>query len=78
MLAWIEHAADWEQNRRRGLDFPLQPAEAAIPPEEDAIGIDAAVTMREAFAQDPTTKATTMLALFDAVIGLLTGGERRH
>ena len=30
LLAWIEHAADWETNRRRGLDFPLLPPEAAI------------------------------------------------
>jgi len=33
-LAWIEHAADWELHRRSGLDFPLQPPDAAIDPSE--------------------------------------------
>lgn len=35
LMAWIEHAGDWELNRRAGMDFPLQPPGAAIPPEED-------------------------------------------
>ena len=30
LLAWIEHTANWEQHRRAGSDFPLQPAAAAI------------------------------------------------
>lgn len=51
LLAWIEHLADWEANRRRGADFPLQPPEAAIDPCEDAISIGAAVILRASFAQ---------------------------
>ena len=30
LLAWIEHAADWELKRHAGLDYQLQPPEAAI------------------------------------------------
>ena len=30
LLAWIEHAANWDQHRRTGSDFPLQPPAAAI------------------------------------------------
>ena len=74
LLAWIEAACDWELNRRQGHDYALQPAEAAIPPEEDAVSIDAAIAMRATFAQD----STAVLALFGAIVGLLTGGERRH
>lgn len=43
LLAWVEHVCDWEQNRRGGLDFPLQPPEAAIDPSENAVSITAAV-----------------------------------
>ena len=37
LLAWIEHAADWELNRRQGLEHRLLPPEAAIPPNVDAV-----------------------------------------
>ena len=47
LLSWIEHLADWELNRRSGLDLPLQPPEAAIAPEEGAESIVAATMMRE-------------------------------
>jgi len=50
LLAWIEGAADWELNRRRGLDYTLLPPEAAMPPEEDSVSIDAAVIIRAQFA----------------------------
>jgi hypothetical protein len=74
LLSWIEGACDWELNRRTGLGYPLQPPEAAIPPEEDAVSIDAAMAMRSMFAQD----SRVVLALFDAIVDLLIGAERRH
>ena len=74
LLAWIEGACDWEVNRRAGLDYPLQPPEAAIPPEEDAISINAAMAMQTTFAQD----SPAVLALFDALVELLTGGGRKQ
>jgi hypothetical protein len=76
LLAWIEHLCDWEQNRRRGLDFRLQPPDAAIDPSETADSIGAATVMRESFAQDDRAEAVT--ALFDSIVSLLSGGERRH
>ena len=63
LLAWLEHAADWELHRRNGLDFRLQPPEAAIPPEEDAVTIDAAMAMRATFAQDDRAEEGGVLAL---------------
>ena len=77
LLAWIEHLVDWELNRRRGLDFPLQPPDAAIPREEDAISLDAAVMLRALFAQDDRVEARGATALLDAMVSLLTGGEHR-
>jgi len=71
LLAWLEQACDWERNRRAGYDYEMQPPEAAIPPEEDAVGIDAAVTLRDAFTKD----SPAVRALFDALLELLTGGD---
>ena len=42
LLAWLEAACDWELNRRQGLDYEMQPPEAAVPPEEDDISVGAA------------------------------------
>jgi hypothetical protein len=43
----------------------LQPPEAAIDPSEDPVSIDAAISMRAAFAKD----SPAVLALFDALVG---------
>lgn len=78
LLAWIESACDWELNRRQGLDYPLQPPDAAIPPEEDGVSIDAATHLRAQFARDETSKAPAMVAVLDAVFGLLPGSRKTH
>ena len=78
LLAWIGHACDWELNRRACVDFPLQTPDAAIPPEQDAASIAAMLTLRARFAQDANSDARAVVALFDAMIRALTGGERRH
>ena len=74
LLAWIDGACDWELNRRRGLDYPLQPPEAAIDPSENEVSINAAVGLRDQFAQD----SPAVCAFFDALVELLTGGGRKH
>ncbi len=78
LLAWLEHAADWERHRRAGMDFPLQPPEAAIPPEEDSVSIDAAVIIRAEFAQDGRAEARAVVRLFDTILSLLSGSGYRH
>jgi hypothetical protein len=47
---------DWELNRRAGLEYKLLPPEAAIPSEEDAVSIAAAMALRATFAQDYRAK----------------------
>jgi hypothetical protein len=78
LFAWIGHACDWELNRRAWVDFPLQAPDAAIPPEEYAASIVAMMTLRARFNQDARRDAGAVIALFDALIRALTGGERRH
>ena len=51
---------------------------AAIPPEEVAVSIAAAVIIRAQFAQDDRREAKAVVGLFDAIIGLLTGSGLRH
>ena len=75
LLAWMEHAADWEMNRRAGVHFPLQSPDAAIPPEEYSTSLSAALIMRERVA-DGRGEADAMVALFDAIVGALTSRDR--
>ncbi len=74
LLAWLDSACLWQLQRRNGYDFELQPPEAAIPPEEDAVSIEAASVLRDTFAKE----SPAVRALFDALVDLLTGGERKH
>ena len=53
LLAWLEHAADWEMNRLRGFDFRLAPPEEAIDPTEDAEALATAIALHDQFADDP-------------------------
>ena len=78
LLTWIGHACDWELRRRAGVTFPLLSPLATIPPEEDAVSITAAMTMRERFDQGDGEAAGAVVPLFDAILRVLTGGGRRH
>ena len=78
LLTWIGHACDWELHRRAGVDFPLLSPLATIPPEQDAASIAAAMTVRARFDQSGRRDVGAVVALFDAILRVLTGGERRH
>jgi hypothetical protein len=72
LLAWLEAACDWELNGRVGLRYELQPPEAAIPPKEDAVSIDAAIVLRDTF----TKELPAVRALFDALAALSPAAGR--
>jgi hypothetical protein len=74
LLAWVASACHWELHRRQGRDYELQPPEAAILPEEEALSIDAARSLCAMFPQG-THGAH---ALFDALAELLTAVEHKH
>src|SRR3954464_15498689 len=65
-FAWIEHIADWEINRRTGIEFPLQAPVAAIPPEQDGQSISAALLMREFVARE-LDSGDPLVALFESI-----------
>lgn len=60
--------------RRAGHEYELLPPEAAIDPSEDEGSINAAMVLRDQFAQD----SPAVLALFDALVELLTGSGRKQ
>jgi hypothetical protein len=74
LLAWIEAACDAELNHRQGRDYALRRPAAAIAPEEDAARIYTILTLRALFGQG----ARGVPALFDAIVELLSGAERKH
>jgi len=74
LLARLDSACVWQLQRRNGYYYELQPPEAAIPPEEDAVSIEAAIVLRNTFAKE----SPAVRALFDALVELLTGGGQKH
>jgi len=74
LLAWLDSACVWQLQRRNGYHYELQPPEAAIPPDADAISIGVVIALRDSFAKE----SPAVRALFDALVELLTGGERKH
>ena len=52
LLAWLDSACVWRLQRRNGYHFELQPPEASIPPEEDAVSIDVVIALRDSFAKN--------------------------
>ena len=73
LLAWIDSACVWQMRQRVGHNEELQPPDAAIPPEEDAISIAAAIALRVRFADRPAVRA-----FFDAPVAPLTRDGRKH
>jgi hypothetical protein len=76
-ITWLEHAADWELNRRAGLNFPLKPPHAAIAPEEHSMSVEVATILRDRFTQTPREDHDAVVGLFDAVLGALVVGRAR-
>ena len=73
LLAWVEHAADWELNRRKRFDFRLAAPEEAIDPTEDTAAIGAATALQEGFANEPD-----IARFFAAIADILIGRGQRH
>ena len=68
LLAWIEHACEWELNRRRGgLDFPLLPPESVIEMIEHAVDLETTAALRIRFASEVGPDTHAMTRLMDAI-----------
>ena len=80
-LTWIDGACAWESNCRRRFDYPLQPREAASGPFEDAVGIDATMSMRLMFALDTRAEVQAVwegaVSFVSAIGGHMPAPSRR-
>ncbi len=73
LVSWVEHAADWEMNRRKGFNFRLEAPDEAIDPCEDPVAIKAAIELHHEFAGE-----TAIARFFASAIDVLIGrGQRR-
>lgn len=73
LLVWLEGACDWDWNRRLGSYYKLMPP---IHPSKDEISITAVHAMRATFAASGS--APEVLRVFDALLALVNGDERKH
>ncbi len=69
LLAYLDHAADWEQHRRRGVDFPLQPPANALGDDERDPALLALAVLADEFRE---SGHDAVVALFDAIAGAVT------
>ena len=77
LLAAISHAADWEIHHRGGIDFEMLPLGEAI----DEGDLDAALGHAVAFhasIADRFQDAPKVREVIVAIVGVLTGTQRRH
>jgi hypothetical protein len=73
LLAYLDHAGDWEQHRRRGVDLELQGPMAAL---EDSDSEAALAALRVLSARFLASGHDDASALFDAVADALRPGAR--
>ena len=73
LLAYLDHAGDWEQHRRRGADFELQGPMTAL---EDSESQAALAALRVFSARFRASGHDDASALFDAVADALRPGAR--
>ena len=76
LLVWLEVACDWEWNRRLGSYYKLLPPKATIHPTKDEMSIAAVQAMRATFAASGS--APDVLRVFDSLLALVDGHERKH
>ena len=77
---WVARLANWETNRRAGVDATWPPdPDGAAASSADAGRIVPAMVMRDKFAQEPARDTPNLAAFFDTIVGAITGrgGSKR-
>ena len=69
LLAYLDHAADWEQHRRRGVEYLLQPPANALGDDERHRALLALAVLADKFRG---SGHDAVAALFDAIAGAIT------
>ena len=71
LLAYLDHAAGWEIDRRAGQSYALQRPMAAIPDDELAPSLDALAILAIFFRRDRQHDGEPIAALLDRVASIL-------
>jgi hypothetical protein len=77
LQAWIDHAARWEYDRRKGFHYPLQRPMAAIPPEELSAAVGASSMISHCFRQEKRREVRPVLAFFEGLTKTLAAEQAR-
>ena len=77
LQAWIDHAARWEYDRRKGFHYPLQGPMAAIPPEELQAALGASSMISHCFRHDKRRDIRPVLAFFEGLTKALAAEQGR-
>ena len=71
LLAWLEHAIDWEQRRRDGFEFPLRGPMKATPYSQARNSIVAIHVLASMFRDNVQHDSMAIAALLDLVETIL-------
>ena len=77
LQAWIEHAARWERDRRKGFNYPLQAPIAAIDADELPKALMASTLIAECFRRDKRRDVESVLAFFEGLRDTLVLEQER-
>jgi hypothetical protein len=77
LIAWLDHAFGWEQDRRAGFDYPLRGPMAAIPDDEVVESIAVVDMMAITFRGSREHDGKAVAALFDLVAEILRAEAER-
>jgi len=77
LLAYLDHAVDWEIDRRAGQSYALRGPMAAIPDEEVAASLDALAILAIFFRRDRHHDGEPIAALLDLVASILRAEMER-
>ncbi|HLX29968.1 MAG TPA: hypothetical protein VKV24_15920 [Casimicrobiaceae bacterium] len=77
LIAWLDHAAHWEYDRRHGDHYPLQIPMHAIPDDELAAALDASALIGQCFRLDRRDDLAPVIAFFEGLAKTLAAEHAR-
>ncbi|HJU24102.1 MAG TPA: hypothetical protein VJ891_16480 [Casimicrobiaceae bacterium] len=77
LIAWLDHAAHWEYDRRHGHHYPLQAPMHAIPDDERAAALDASALIGQSFRHERRADLAPVIAFFECLAKTLAAEHAR-
>jgi len=77
LLAWLEHAVDWEINRREGRSYRLQGPRAAIDDSEIEHSLITLAMLAGQFRDSPLPEGVSVAPFLDVAAAILRAEDER-